>query len=272
MGSLKISCALWSLTHGATMAELDKALETAASVGVKAVQPWCVDEPAWNVTCLLDPDRCVGAQRVELAKHIRSFGLDISGFCAQLKGPTSLGGFGEEEGLSERVRKTQEALRLAADMEAPIVTTHIGPIPEDRDSEVYKRFLESAGACAKVAEQAGSSFALETGQETAAVLKQFIEDVGSVGLRVNFDPANMLKHDASVSGVGVLKDYIVHTHAKDRHPETGKPTVGQGAVPWQEYLAALKDIGYDGWYALEDESGKEVVDSLTAGCRFLEQF
>lgn len=278
MGSLKISCALWSISSGPTDDELDKALQAAAEIGVQAVQPWCVEEPKWKVKCVLDPDLCTGAKRREWAGRIRGHGLEISGFCAQLAGPSSLGGFGEPEGLEGRIKKTQDSLRLAADMGAPIVTTHIGPIPEDRDGDVYKLFLDSVGQVARTGAECGAIFALETGQETAAVLKQFIEDVGSENIRANYDPANMLKL-GPVEGVKVLKDYIVHTHAKDKHPETGKPTVGQGAVPWDEYIAALKEIGYDGWCAIEDESNfiddegrRQVLASIKAGREFLEKY
>jgi sugar phosphate isomerase/epimerase len=197
--------------------------------------------------------------------------LKISGFCAQLAGIKALGGFGEPEGLEERLVKTQKALQLAADMGSPIVTTHIGPVPEDRDCETYRTFVDSTRKVVKTGEECGAVFALETGQESAEILKQFIEDVGSSALKVNYDPANMLKW-GTVEGVGVLKDYIVHTHAKDKHPETGRPTVGQGAVPWDEYLAAVKATGYDGWYAIEDESGTDTVDSLKQGYAFLQKY
>jgi len=273
MGSLKIGVALWSLGQAPAFADFERLLDRAASTGVKAVQPWCVDENKWNLVCALDPERCVTAeQRRSVRKACEKRGLAISGFCAQLAGPKTLGGFGEEEGLEGRLAKTRAALRLAAEIGSPIVTTHIGPIPEDRGGSTYARFLKSAVNVVKDAERTGGIFALETGQESAAGLKQFIEDVGSPNLKVNYDPANMLAR-GPVAGVEVLKAHIVHTHAKDKDPQTGKPTVGQGAVPWKEYIAALKSIGYDGWYALEDESGDaEVLESITAGRKFLEQF
>jgi hypothetical protein len=68
---------------------------------------------------------------------------------------------------------------------------------------------------------------------------------------VNYDPANMLRRGV-VEGVKTLGPWIVHTHAKDYNPETQKATVGEGLVPWDEYIATLRSIGYDGWYALED--------------------
>lgn len=273
MGNLKIGVALWSLGPAATFPEFEALLDRAAATGVKAVQPWCVDEKKWSLVCALDPDRCItSAQRAAVRKACEKRGLAISGFCAQLAGPMTLGGFGEADGLEGRLARTRAALRMAAEIGSPIVTTHIGPIPEDRNGSTYARFLKSVIAVMKDAEKSGGVFALETGQETAAGLKQFIEDVGSPNLKVNYDPANMLGH-GTAEGVEVLRAYIVHTHAKDKHPETGKPTVGQGAVPWKEYLAALQRIGYTGWYALEDESGDaEVVESIIAGRKFLEQF
>ena len=275
MGSLKIGVALWSLGQAPAFADFERLLDVAASTGVKGVQPWCVDEKKWNLTCALDPDRCLTpAQRANVRKACEKRGLAISGFCAQLAGPKTLGGFGEDDaGLVTRLEKTRRALHFAADIGAPIVTTHIGPIPHDRDSGGYARFLKSVIFVLRDAEKCGAIFALETGQESAEAMKQFIEDVGSPNLKVNYDPANMLDQGNPAGGVEILAKYIVHTHAKDKHPETGKPTVGKGSVPWNDYIAALKNIGYEGWYALEDESGDaDVIASVTAGRKFLESF
>ncbi len=273
MPHLKISVALWSLGVPETMAAFEKNLDQAASVGVKAVQPWIVDEPAWKMICSLDPDRCTTAeQRSAARKACEQRGLEISGFCSQLKGPKTLGGFGEPEGLEGRIKKTKKALQLAVDIGSPIVTTHIGPIPSDTTSETYERLKRSIGEIATAAEKCGALFALETGEEKAEVMKSFIEDIGSPNLKVNYDPANMLRQNQSAEGVPILADYIVHTHAKDKHPETGKPTVGQGAVPWAAYLAALQKIGYQGWYAIEDESNSpNVLESIRTGVAFLEK-
>jgi L-ribulose-5-phosphate 3-epimerase len=271
VGTLKLSCALWSLSSGPTEEKMMKALEDAVSIGVKAVQPWCVDVAKYKLVTVIDPDRCRGACRKEWAARIRGMGLEISGFCAQLTAAGEFGSFAPGDDLPERIRKTQEALRMAVDMEAPIVTTHVGRIPDDRSDPLYKAYVEAAKAVAKAAEECGGIFAPEVGQESAEVLKMYIEDVGSDAVKVNYDPANMLKW-GTVEGVSVLKDYIVHTHAKDQHPETRSPTVGKGAVPWKEYIAALKAIGYDGWYALEDESKGDVYESLKFGREFLERF
>src|SRR5919199_3675476 len=93
--SEKIGVALWSLGPTRTEAELRRSLETTAEIGLRGVQPWCVGD------CVLDPDRCVGAQRQAMRDLIASYGLAISGFCAQLSGPTHFGGLDEEDGLAE---------------------------------------------------------------------------------------------------------------------------------------------------------------------------
>jgi len=276
VGSLRIGLALWSLGPTSTEEELRKRLGMAREIGVKSVQPWCVDNGPTDI-CVLDPERCVGTKRGEIRELIKSYGLEISGFCAQLTGPHEPGqgwpgsAFHDPRGLSERIEKTKKSLELAADLGAPIVTTHPGAIPSDTSTQRYRTLLESCGAIAKHAEAVGGIFCIETGQEPAEALRRLLEDIGSDSLKVNYDPANMLRHGV-VEGVRTLAPWIVHTHAKDHDPKTGKATVGEGLVPWDAYIAALKSIGYRGWYALEDETGKDVVASLKQGRSFLEKY
>jgi sugar phosphate isomerase/epimerase len=139
-------------------------------------------------------------------------------------------------------------------------------------------------ACFQLASYADSvqaHFAIETGPETSAVLKEFLDSLNSTGVAVNLDPANlrMVTGDDPVTAVHNLKRYIVHTHAKDgnrllvTNPEyiyrvvhpvpeelQGKRffeevPLGTGSVPFAAYLAALEDIGYRGFLTIERECG-----------------
>lgn len=67
------------------------------------------------------------------------------------------------------------------------------------------------------ADSIGSAFAVETGPEMASVLRDFLDSLGAGGVRVNFDPANlvMCAGDRPETAVHELGKYIVHTHAKD---------------------------------------------------------
>ena len=270
MTTFKISLAIWSLGKTSNLDSLKRQLHLAKEIGVEGVQLWAVnyddDEP-----CLLDPDRCDVKCRKEVLEIIESFDLEISAFCAQLSGPRGLGGLDVSEGLEKRVEKTKKVLELAASMGSPIVTTHPGRIPEDPNDQTYRVIKASITEIASHAEDVGAYFAIETGMEPPKVLKAFIEEIGSDAVRVNYDPANLLRYgvESVVEGVKELGKWIIHTHAKDHDPKTGKATVGMGLVPWKKYLQELKNQGYSGWLALEDETGIDVINSLKKGKDFL---
>jgi sugar phosphate isomerase/epimerase len=157
-----------------------------------------------------------------------------------------------------------------------VVTTHAGIMPQDTQHPAYQTLLRSVSEIARHAEKVGVYFAMETGQERPQDLARFIEKVGNPYLKVNYDPCNLLRFgskEGTVAGVAILQDHIVHTHAKDWNPHTKRATCGQGLVPWPAYIAALKKIGYDGVYAIEDETGVEdIVGSIRESYTFLEQF
>ena len=109
------------------------------------------------------------------------------------------------------------------------------------------------------------------------MLKAFLDSLGAKGMRVNLDPANlvMVAKDDPVAAVEVLKDYIVHTHAKDgivtdttKHGWLEVP-LGQGGVDWDNYLAALNRIGYTGYLTIERECGEDPAADIKMAVDFL---
>jgi len=102
----------------------------------------------------------------------------------------------------------------------------------------------------------------------------------------------MVTGDDPVQAVFTLKDYIVHTHAKDGIKlKDGDPEViygvkqiedvirgedffremplGQGKVPFPEYLAALEKIGYQGFLTIEREVGPDPAGDIRLAVEFL---
>ncbi|MBR6790921.1 MAG: sugar phosphate isomerase/epimerase [Oscillospiraceae bacterium] len=146
-------------------------------------------------------------------------------------------------------------------------------------------------ACFKLAEYADSldaHFAIETGPEKASILRPFLDSLHSTGVAVNLDPANlvMVSCDDAVQAVYTLKDYIVHTHAKDgRHyasladvpvkpGQTAKRPwlelpLGEGDVPFPAYLKALDEIGYHGFLTIEREVGDTPEKDIRTAVDFL---
>ena len=77
-----------------------------------------------------------------------------------------------------------------------------------------------------------------------------------------------------VQGVYDLGDLIVHTHAKDGigpGPNRGEVPLGEGEVPWPEYLRALKEIGYDGYLTIEREVGEDPAADIVTAATFLRE-
>jgi len=188
---------------------------------------------------------------------VESNGLIFSAICGDFGGH----GFEDKAENVQKVENSKRVLDLAKEFGCDIVTTHIGTVPGE---ECEKKDIMRA-ACRELAVYAdsiGSAFAVETGPETCALLGDFLDSLGAMGVRVNFDPANLVMcvADDPVKGVETLKKYIVHTHAKDgvmvgsREGYREMP-LGQGDVDWDNYLLALNKIGYKGFLTIEREVG-----------------
>jgi len=228
------------------------------------------------------------AAQKEFFKMVKDHGLVISALCGDLGH-----GFGNAELNPDLIEKSKRIIDLALEFETNIVTTHIGVVPTDPNHPRYKIMQDACGELAAYADQMKAHFAVETGPETSLVLKNFLDSLHSTGVSVNLDPANlvMVTGDDPVQAVYNLKDYIVHTHAKDgrkldnREPEViyglrpGDPLVtnpafielalGDGDVPFAPYLNALNDIGYKGFLTIEREVGEDPTADIRKAVNFL---
>ena len=247
-----------------------EAVKKASEVGANGIQMYSTNgEHA--------PENMSPAARRELLDLVKSHGLRFSALCGDLGH-----GFGHADLNPGLIEKSKHILDMSLDMECNIVTTHIGVVPTDPTHDRYKIMQEACYALAEYADSVGARFAVETGPETSAVLKAFLDSLGgSKGVGVNLDPANlvMVTGDDPVVAVHNLKDYIVHTHAKDGvmlhrgnpeyiygvvHPVPeefqdiqyfAEVPLGQGSVHFDTYLAALDEIGYKGFLTIERECG-----------------
>jgi sugar phosphate isomerase/epimerase len=209
----------------------------------------------------------------EKVKEIRdvmsSNGLIFSAIC---------GDFGLDLDDDTIVDKSKRVLEKAKELDCHIVTTHIGHLYETEDARMEK-IRKNAQELAVFADSIGSVFAAETGTEKAPVLKSFLDSLGAKGLRVNYDPANlvMVAKDDPVAGVYTLRDYIVHTHAKDGIVTDTTPhgwlevPLGTGGVDWDNYLKALNDIGYEGYLTIEREVGDNPAADIGMAVEFLKE-
>ena len=183
-----------------------EAVKKAAEVGAKGIQMYSTNgEHA--------PENMTPAKCAELLDMLKSYGLRFSALCGDLGH-----GFGNAELNPSLIEKSKRIVDLSLTLECGIVTTHIGVVPQDPGHDRYKIMQDACYQLAEYADSVGARFAVETGPETSADLKKFLDSLGGTkGVGVNLDPANlvMVTGDDPVAAVHNLKDYIVHTHAKD---------------------------------------------------------
>ena len=261
------------------------AIAEAAKTGADGVQMYATNgENA--------PENLTPQKRKELLNFLKDNGLVFSALCGDLGH-----GFGNRELNPELIEKSKRIVDLAKDLECDIVTTHIGVVPTDKNHPRYKIMQDACASLAEYADSVGAHFAVETGPETSEILKEFLDSLGSTGVGVNLDPANlvMVTGDDPVRAVYNLKKYIVHTHAKDGvkladgnpeyiygvvHPVPQEfqgiqyfeeVPLGEGGVDFPAYLKALDEIGYRGFLTIEREVGENPSKDISQAAVFLKK-
>ncbi len=229
---------------------------------------------------------------------VHSNGMVFSALCGDFGT-----GFGNPEQNKWLIDASKRILDLSLELGCGIVTTHIGTVPEE-ENEKRETMRKACRELALYADSVGASFAVETGPEKGWLLAEFLESLGAEGVRVNFDPANLVMcvDDRPEEALKYLGKYVVHTHAKDgimlekkigealkinkdalqiegdakRHAqmlEMGEKylelPLGQGDVDFDVYLPALHNTGFDGFLTIEREVGDNPVDDIAMAVGFL---
>lgn len=262
-------------------------IRRSAELGAQGVQVYATPGSGLDIDTVTD--KRIG----EFQRVLKENNIVVSALCGDFGGH----GFVNAEENKMRVEKSKRILDLAKALDCNIVTSHIGIIPEE-ENDTRKIMREACMELAEYADKMQASFAMETGQEKCYILKGFLDSLGSRGVAVNYDPANlvMVAGDDEVEGVSILKDYIVHTHAKDgvmlksmdpkevyarfatggiEHMNAGETyletPLGQGNVRFDAYLKALADNGFDGFLTIERECGEDPAADIALAVDFLKE-
>ena len=163
-----------------------------------------------------------------------------------------------------RAQEMKEIADFAKLLGVNTVALHIGFVPEDRNGDDYKGLLEVTRDLLDHIKSNGQQLNLETGQESADHLLEFISDVDRDNLFINFDPANMILYGTGdpIEALKKVGHLVRSIHCKDGTwaPEAERGTawgcevaLGQGDVGLETYLRTLKEIGYTGPLTIERE-------------------
>jgi sugar phosphate isomerase/epimerase len=185
------------------------------------------------------------------------------------------------ETRTARLARTLAVSDFAAQLGVGYIACHVGFVPEDATHPDYLAVRQMVREVCDHAARHGQSFALETGQEPAAVLLGFIHDVNRPNLRINFDPANLILYGTGepIAALKILAPLVISVHCKDGDwPAPGvegilgkERALGKGSVGIARFVETLRAVGFRGPLNVERETDnqEERIRDLADGVHLL---
>jgi sugar phosphate isomerase/epimerase len=231
---------------------LDDALDTAGRLGYDGLE--IITQDAEQVRGWLREDGPQGA--AALRERAKRAGCQVSSFSFALFRRVNFAQ--EDEALRrEGVALVSDAIRACRNVGGEGIllphfvreTLDIGPAEEER-------MVDGLRQVAPVAEEQGILVGLES-SFSAEQLRRIAGAVGSRQVGVYQDLANAIIYQQDpATTLRALGPAIVLVHVKDTDGK-GQALLGEGRVDWESCRAALRDIGYDGWFILETPGGDD---------------
>lgn len=258
-----IAICSWSL-QPKSMAEL---VAKVKSVGVGHVQ-----------LALADLSQMEPAERQAELAELKASGLQLTGGMIHFAGEDyssiarirDTGGFIPDGEWGDRKKIVADVAKLGEELKAGAILAHVGFVPPHGDAG-YRPAVERVREVAKLLARHNLALHMETGQEPAGELLEFMKDLNEPNVFINFDPANLILYGAGdpIEAIRLIGKHIKHVHAKDAtiSSQPGKEwgaevPFGTGDVNVQAFLKALKDVGYAGPLAIEREAGDDRLGDI----------
>ncbi|MGJ5817977.1 sugar phosphate isomerase/epimerase family protein [Paludibaculum fermentans] len=257
-----------------------EALQAVRSLGLRMVQ----------VSKL--PDRFYSPEGAkEFAALLNETGVQASAVVAVYDGenykdiPTirATVGFVPKAFMDQRVAYTKKCVDLAAALKVKIVTFHVGFLPAQPTDPDYQRLVHAVRDVAQYAAKHSVTISLETGQESADELLQFLGQVAHRNVGVNFDMANLVLYgkDDAPAALRKLLPKVTSVHVKDGlQPEDparlgAEARLGEGKAGVKECLKMLKAAHFAGPVVIENYvfrgRGTEPMAELALAKAFVDQ-
>ena len=210
----------------------------------------------------------------EFTGKLKEMGITISAVFGGFEGesyadiPTTAKTVGlvPPETRAARTAEMKDIADFARLLGVDVVALHVGFVPHDPSEQLYKDAVAVTREICDHCKVNNQRLHLETGQETPEGLLQFLGDVGRDNLFINFDPANMILYGSGepIRALKKVGKYVRSVHCKDAKwadkpgQEWGAEVpLGEGDVGFENFIATLKEIGYDGPLTIEREIPQE---------------
>jgi len=191
-------------------------------------------------------------------------------------------GYADADRLEARIAATKNALKLAYDLGAQVVTNHIGDIPpaanqaaaESGQGEAtalpqWNLLVEVLSDLGAWGQRVGATLCAEAGRSSPDDLLRVIAALPEGSLGCDLVTGSLLVHGHEpAAAVAALASHIRHVHLTDAvagaFAGRGRATIlGTGQVDLPGVLGALEERGYRGWMGLEPVDETDAPAELT---------
>jgi sugar phosphate isomerase/epimerase len=139
-----------------------------------------------------------------------------------------------------------------------------GPPPDEVLNCLHRAAERAAAAGLKLALETEAGFWADTGQRTAALVRQ----VNHQALVVNWDPGNafVAGEQPYPNGYQAVREYVGHVHFKDARLNAGGEAeyALEGQIDWPGQIRALAEAGYTGFISVETHLRPKVAAAQAA--------
>lgn len=232
-------------------------IHAAARLGAKGVVVDAIGD--------LAPHRLGETGRREVRHILRTVELALVAVALPTRRP-----FDTTEQLDERLRRADAAFAMAFELGTGVVLARVGVVPPEDDADRRRILADAVRELGRRADHRGVRLAIETGTETGATLRSFLEPLGVPALAASVDPTSLLQAGIDpVATVRELAEWVAHAYASDATGRAAPPSsrgfgFPPGALDWEEYLGVLEEVGYRGFLTVWPPPGRTAAASFQA--------
>lgn len=240
---------------------LKLSLKTAMETGAKGVQLALHTE--------LRPDELTESGRKQLLHFLDELSLKTASLHLPMRRA-----LGDLEELDHRLAEIRKALDFAWQLKTPLVTLRIGRIPDDTESKEYEILREVLNDLARYGNHVGSTLCIIPTNDTADSLLKLVDSVTGGLVGIDFDPASFVTAGQNpIKALRTLYRNVLHAQARDAIRDIDgsgqEMPLGRGEVDWDEFVALLLEIPYNGWITVNRSKGENKIYETAAAVKYL---
>ena len=242
---------------------LKLSLKTAVEAGAKGIQ--------FALHTELQPEELSESGRKQLLHFLDELSLNVSSLHLPMRRALC-----DLEQLDHRLAEIRKAMEFAWKLKTPLLTLRIGRIPEDQESKEYGILREVLNDLARHSNHVGATLCLIPTNDTADSLLKLVESVTGGLVGIDFDPASFITANQNpIKALRTLYKHVLHVQARDAIRDIDgsgqEMPVGRGEVDWEELVALLAEIPYNGWMTVNRSKGENRIAESAWAIEYLSE-